>query len=240
MNMHVTPFENVNNFSDPHEALSHWTDLFLHVVSKHVPLKKKRVKQNTLPSWLNTDIKQALLLRDKHRKQKKFVENKQQRDRVNYLVRQAEKKYFDDLAGNKADISFMWRAINTLTKGRSTVNNTLSSELKPDVFSALFVSVVSKFLPDGHSDGSQYSCSDKLLGFCGDRISQNNTFSIPPLYVLEVGIAISKIENKKSTGCDGISVKLLKIALPYTLGKLTFIYDLCTQKKAFSSRIQED
>ena len=34
-----------------------------------------------------------MLLRDKFRKQKKFVEYKQQRNRVSYLVREAKKKY---------------------------------------------------------------------------------------------------------------------------------------------------
>ena len=106
------------------------------------------MKQKTLPPCLNTDIKQAMLLRDKCRKQKKFVEYKQQRNRVNYLVREAKIIFFNDLAGNKADISSMWRAINTLTKGHSPANNNLPSELTPDVFNAHFVSVVSKFLPD--------------------------------------------------------------------------------------------
>ena len=99
-----------------------------------------------------------------------------------------------------------------LTKGHSTINNNLPSELTPDVINAHFVSVVSKFLSDGHGDGSQYRCSDKLLGFCHDRPSQNKTCSTLPLSMLEVGIAITKMDDKKSTGCDGISVKLLKIA----------------------------
>ena len=96
--------ENVYNFSDPNLALSHWIDLFIDVINKHATLKKKRVKHQILPPWLNTDIKQAMLLRDKFRKQKKFVEYKQQRHRVNYLVREAKKKYFNDLADNKADV----------------------------------------------------------------------------------------------------------------------------------------
>ena len=98
MDLHVIPFQNVYNFSDPNVALSHWIGLFLDVINKHAPLKKqkqktttkKRVKHQTLPSWLNTDIKQAMLLRDKCRKQKKFVEYKQQRNRVNYLVMEAK------------------------------------------------------------------------------------------------------------------------------------------------------
>ena len=89
-----------------------------------------------------------MLLRDKFRKQKKFVEYKQQRNCVNYLVREAKKNYFNDLADNKADMSSMWRAINTLTKGHSPVNSNLRSEFTPDVFNARFVSVVSKFVRD--------------------------------------------------------------------------------------------
>ena len=74
------------------------------------------MKHKTLPSWLNTDIKQATLFRDKLRKQEMFVEYKQKRNRVNYLVREAKKKYFQDLAGNKADISSMLRVIKTFIK----------------------------------------------------------------------------------------------------------------------------
>ena len=87
----------------------------------------------------------------------------------------------------------MWRAINTLTKGRSPVNNNLPLELTPDVFNAHFVSVVSKFLPNDQTKGSQYSCPGKLLNFCSDRTSQNATFSIPPISVFEIGISISKM-----------------------------------------------
>ena len=58
--------------------------------------------------------------------------------------------------------------------------------------------------------------------------------------MLEVGIAISKTDNKKATGCDGIGVKLLKIALPYIVETITFVYNLCLQKNVFfSSHIQE-
>ena len=80
----------------------------------------------------------------------------------------------------------MWRTINTLIKGHSPVNNNLPSELTPDVFNAYFVSVVSKFLPDDQTEGSQHSCPDKVLNLCSDRTSQNDAFSIPPIFVFEV------------------------------------------------------
>ena len=126
----------------------------------------------------------------------------------------------------------------TLTKGHSPANNNLPSKLTPDVFNAHFVSVVSKFLPD--TDGSQYNCPNRLLNVCRDRISQNTTFSIPPISVFEVGISILKLDNKKSTGCDGISVKLLKIALPYIAETLTYIYKLMHSKECFSNRYSRE
>ena len=133
----------------------------------------------------------------------------------------------------------MWRAINTLTKGHSPTNNNLQSELTLNVFNAHFVSVVSKFLPDDQTDGSQYNCADRLLNFRSDRISQNTTFSIPPISVFEVGISISKLGNKKSTGCDDISVKLLNNSLPYIAETLTYIYNLCIQKNVFQPHSRE-
>ena len=81
-------------------------------------------------------MKQAMLLRDKLRKQKKSAEYKQQCNLVDYLVREAQEKYFQDLAGNKVDISSLWRAINTLTKAlKATVLLTIIFHLNstPDV-----------------------------------------------------------------------------------------------------------
>ena len=125
--------------------------------------------------------------------------------------------------------------MDPLTKGHSPANNNLPSELTPDVFNAHFVSLVSKFLPDDQTDGFQYNCPDRLLNFCRDRIFQNTTFSVPPISVFEVGMSISKLDNKTSTGCDCISVKLLKIAFPYIAETLTYIYNLCIQKNVFST-----
>ena len=113
--------------------------------------------------------------------------------------------------------------VNTLTKGHSPANSNLPSELTSDVFTAHFVSVVSKFLLEDQTDGFQYNCPDRLLNFCSDRISQNTTFSVPPISVFEVVIFISKTDNKKSTGCGGISVKLQKIALSYIAETLIYI-----------------
>ena len=60
------------------------------MLSISLPPQKEAGETPNPSTMLNTDIKQAMLLRDKCRKQKKFVEYKQQRKRVNYLVREAK------------------------------------------------------------------------------------------------------------------------------------------------------
>ena len=126
----------------------------------------------------------------------------------------------------------MQRATNTLTKGHSPVKNYFPSELAPGVFNIDLVFVVSKC---DQTEGSQYSCPDTLINFCSDRTSQNTTFSISPEFVFGVAAFVSKMDKKKSTGCDGISVKLLKIALPYIAETLTYISNLCSQKNVFAT-----
>ena len=51
--------------------------------------------------------------------------------------------------------------------------------------------------------------------------------------MLDVGIAISKMDDKNSTICDGISVKLLKIAFSGIFETLTFIITLRIQNNIF-------
>ena len=46
-------------------------------------------------------------------------------------------------------------------------------------------------------------------------------FVISYLSVLELGKYISRLENKKSSGLDGISNQLLKLSLPYIIDSLT-------------------
>ena len=69
---------------------------------------------------------------------------------------------------------------------------------------------------------------------------QNSSFSILPLSVFEIGIAISKMGSKNSASCDSSSVKLLKIALPYIVETLTCIRNLCIQKNAVFRRYSRE
>ena len=81
-----------------------------------------------------------------------------------------------------------------------------------------------------------YECSNLLHDFCKQKTSGQDPFVIPYLSVSELDKYISRVENKKSSGLDGISNQLLKLSLPYIIDSLTYVFNLC--KNVFPSKLK--
>ena len=88
------PFSNVYSFNDPDDAMLAWYNIFMPIIDKHAPLRKKRVKHPKLPPWLTKDVIVAMAIRDRLKKEKKNDDFKKQRSRVKSLVCSAKKAYF--------------------------------------------------------------------------------------------------------------------------------------------------
>ena len=88
-----------------------------------------------------------------------------------------------------------------------------------------------------------YECSNPQQDFCtkNKTTSGQDTFVIPYLSVSELGKYISKLENKKLSGLDGITISnlLLKLSLPYIIISLTYVFNLCTEKNIFLSELKK-
>ena len=231
------PFHTVLLASDPDTALSVWYDLFLRVLDRHAPLRVKRVKSVTLPPWLTPEIMQAMKLRNELRRERRFDEFKKQRNVVRYMVRAAQKKYVRSLIKDSKDISALWKALNSLTRGPSSRCTTVPSHLSADSFNDYFVSVA-QMLTSKHQSPAHFHSSDVLTDFCKQKTSDTNPFSIPILAVHEVGELISNLKNKKSSGPDDINAQILKLSLPYTVESLTYIYNLCISQNVFPSALK--
>ena len=85
----------------------------------------------------------------------------------------------------------------------------------------------------GNSDPDGYVCTSSLLDFCRERRGPSHAFHIPLLCVYEVGKLLAGLNSKTSVGPDDIPARLLKLALPYIVEPLTYIYNLCIQKGVF-------
>jgi hypothetical protein len=232
-----TPFNDVLLSYDPNTALSIWYSLFLKVLNKHAPLRERRVKSNTLPPWLTPEIMQAMALRNDLRSNNMFTAYKQQRNRVKYMIREARKKLVRDTVKDSKDTSTIWRLLNTFTRGSPSTATIIPNNLTADTFNDHFLSVAESLISS--SKNNTYHCSDLLSEFCQQKTRGTAPFNIPMLAVHEVGLLISNLPNKKSSGPDDISPKILKLSLPYIVESLTYIYNLSIQHSTFPNELKD-
>ena len=224
----TVPFDSVYNHADPDAALATWYSLFLSVLDRHAPVRRKRVKSQRLPPWLNADIRQAMELRNQFKRDKDFPAYRKQRNLVRYLVRKAQRDLFQRLIDDKKDVVTVWRALNAFTK---TKRKPAGTAITAEAFNRHFLSAPELLLQN--TDPSKLKMSDKLTNFCNNRLSEETSFNVPLLTVFDVGKNISQLKNKRTSGHDDISSAVLKLALPYIVNSLTYIYNICIQQCKF-------
>ncbi|WP_419587318.1 endonuclease/exonuclease/phosphatase family protein, partial [Thiolapillus sp.] len=233
------PFSNVYSFNDPDDAMLAWYNIFMPIIDKHAPLRKKRVKHPKLPPWLTKDVIGAMAIRDRLKKEKKFDDFKKQRNRVKSLVRSAKKAYFDRLVETDKSTSMIWKAINEITNKSNRKTDNTTPPISPNVFNTHFLTLAETLAQSSGCTTDNFVCSTLLSNLCGKKLKPDDNFSIPPMTVLDVGKCISMMANNKSTGRDNISPCLLKLALPYIVEPLTYIYNLSIQKNVFPTVLKK-
>ena len=70
------------------------------------------------------------------------------------------------------------------------------------------------------------------------KLQNASAFCIPPIAVHEVAKFITTLKSKKSMGPDNITPYLLKIALPYIVESLTYVYNLCIEQNIFPTALK--
>jgi hypothetical protein len=230
-------FDDVYQCSNPEDALNLWYSKFNLLLDKHAPLKKRRVKHQTLPKWLTPEIINTMKERDACKKDKRFDDYKKLRNKVSILVKEAKKKYIDEIINNGNDTASLWRAMNTVTnKSQTKANNNTSHS--PQDFNQYYVNVADTLLNTQYKNQLNYVVPPELELFC-ETNRRGDSLTIPPMAVHEVGAYINKLKNKRSMGPDNISIYFLKLSLPYIVECLTFIFNMCIQQCSFPSKLKE-
>jgi hypothetical protein len=232
--LNCADFSAVYSCSTPNDAVSMWYNIFLPIVDKHAPVRKKRVKQQTLPGWLTSDIIQAMEIRDRLKKEKKFAEYKKQRNVVSMMVQVAKQKYFDTLITNNSDIGQLWRAMNDITNKSNRSKHHGQTPITPEEFNSHFLTAADRVLSTStsqtHSAKSPYDLLDK---FCTEHLLPGDSCSIPDIAVHEMGKYLSSLKNKKSMGIDNLNAFIIKLSIPYIVESLTYISNLCIKTNTF-------
>ena len=175
-----------------------WYKLFTDVVNRYAPIRHKRVKHSKQPPWLNKNIIQDMSDRDRLKKKRMITEYKTARNKVKNLVRNAKKLYLSKLVENNKDISSVWGALNTLTKGTHSRQKGIPHHFTADTFSDYFLSIAETLVKsqDSPESDKQYACSKRHVDFCHQKTKGTDSFTIPLMTVHEMGKYISGMNNK--------------------------------------------
>ena len=227
-------FADIYKCSNANDAVYRWYNIFLPIVDKHAPIRRKRVKHQTLPGWISKDIIEAMKLRDQLKKDKQFNEYKKQRNVVSQLVKNAKKEHFENMIREQNDTAHLWRAMNSITGKSKTNKGSNKSNFTSEELNKYFLSLSDVICPVlSHPSVIKQPISPRLEQFCDERLKSSESCVIPEIAVHEVGKYISNLANKKSMGIDKINAFPLKLALPYIVEPLTYLYNLCLRTNIF-------
>ena len=229
------PFDNILSTSNPDSALDIFYSLFLSVLNKHAPMKKKRIKNSELPKFQSPELINEMRRRDELKKNNLIDEWKKSKNKCKVLKTKSEKQLFQNIVkenSNKPNpnVSIVWKALNILINKNSARKNDCM-QFTHDEFNDFFLSIPKTLLNSNSFDN--YNIPEELIQFCENRREKTDEFKIPSLTSYDIEQIINALPNKKSGGIDEINTHILKITKEIISPSLTYIFNLCLSKNYF-------
>ncbi|MEW8544961.1 MAG: reverse transcriptase family protein, partial [Candidatus Thiodiazotropha sp.] len=246
--LQAVPWDVIQCFDDINDILEAWTDLFLEVVDRNVPLKQHRVKRRNQPDWITPDILDAIKCRDRYKSVGNENDYKYWRNKVVSLIRRAkQEKYETYIEINKGKPGSIYKIFQEVGAGKGcqkqsniySVNTgeglyTEDSTEIANAFNNFFVNIASKI-----KEPISNSSHDKLKDFCRSKLSEDSNFKIPCIEKDKVFKYLSNIDVNKATGMDNIGPRLIKLAAPIIAGDITFICNYSISNSSFPDKWKE-
>ena len=245
--LQVAPWDLIKLFEDTDDILEAWTDLFLQVVDKNMPIKQHRVKRKNQPEWLTPDIIDAMKTRDRHKSLQNENEYKWWRNKVNKLIKESKKNQYQTyIEKNKDKPGSIYKIFQDVSAGKGSKKPTDISSVKnngkhiedpteiANTFNNFFVNIASKI-----KEPVSPSNHDKLREFCNSRLPENTQFSISNIEKDKVLKYLSTMDSCKATGTDSIGPRLLRFAAPYIADDITYICNQSINSSTFPKKWKE-
>ena len=124
---------------------------------------------------------------------------------------------------NNNDITSVWRALNTFTKGTNSRQKRIPHHFTTDACNDYILSIAETLVRSQDSPDSNKHLK-RLVDFCQQKTKGADSFTIPLMAVHVMGKYISGMNNKKSSGPDEISNQLLELGSPYIAGSLPIFF----------------
>lgn len=113
------PWSSIGDFENPNGMWNEWKRMFLSVVNKHAPIKRKRVCNKKSP-WINSRAKQLMIQRDRLKSKAKKTNNpanwlnyKNAKNLTNNEIKKIKAAFYkDNLRTNSGNPSEIWSENN--------------------------------------------------------------------------------------------------------------------------------
>ena len=245
LNMEIENFK--CSQTDSNMNFATWNTLFLSVLNKHAPIKEKRVKRTSKPVWLTEEITNAQQNRNYYHKKQDWNNFKLWRNKTKDLIRSAKKGSFENAINENKDSSFLWKHVKDIT-GQSNSNripSVLHSEeghlnTHPEIINEMnlyFTKVSDRLIKDKRPFNDRNAV--KIMEFVNSRKPENVHFKVPLIKSDELKSILNSLDPSKSTGIDGISPKMLKLASDVLLPSLLQMTNICIHTGVFPDVLKE-
>ena len=227
-------WENIAD-SNPNRRWEKWKAVFLNIVDKHAPLKQSRLRNRRSP-WLTRDIVSLMRKRDllkckamNTNESNDWIEYKKARNTTNNVIKQSKASYYKEACIlNKDNPRKLWSTINevcgrssksshvkTLEIGQKTLTDDPSIS---EAFNEHFSEIGPKLIEAVESD-------DTAKSFLEYVPITDKVFGITPICPAKVLQLFLNLSDRKASGLDNISSKLLKVAAPVIATSITDLFN---------------
>ncbi len=232
------PFHVGDIFNDESDKYWFKKEMFSNLLDEHAPLKQRAIKEDHIPymnSKLRKEIYKRNMLRNIYKKDPqnniKWERFRKQRNKVTNMRRQAIKGYFDSLCNKDSNMKSFWDGFAPFMSDKYKSHNTIMLKENGEVISdnkelceifACFFSTIANsigspdeidmtnanFLSDIFAKHKDHESITQIIEHHNQDLPEFSFKKVSPQYVKKV---LSSIKSNKSTGCDEIPPKVVKL-----------------------------
>ena len=236
------PWQVMDTFNDVNDMWYYWKSLFLDVLDKHAPLLKVRRKMRGNDDWLDSGLRSLMRSRSyyrrKHRKTcavEDWERFKALRNEVNRRVRVAKVEYYQSICKNiSKQPRSTWSQLNAIL-GRSKrrpINQIISDGKTLTATSAIVSSFAKHFR-------SVASAPQPRVDLLARMESLSTEFTFNEVSEEAVREKLATLNDRKATGLDAISAKLLKMVAPAISSSLITLFNASLSQGCFPTEWKE-
>jgi hypothetical protein len=228
-------------FDDVDDAVWFHNNILKDIIDQHAPIKKRHIKRRQAP-FMNGELRRAINVKSMlHRKYLKYKSKaywgkyKKQRNLVTELKKKSVKSYFEKKCGNieNGNPKQFWSLIkpfmsdthcNNSNKIMLMENGEIVNDPKSvcDIFNEYFTNVTDQIATENPIDDTEnihdivnmYRNHDSILKIKSviSELPETESFTLHTVTPDYIEKKLEKLNSNKSTGCDEIPAKVLKVS----------------------------